>query len=87
MVTILCTNTPAFCRQLTGKPPRLDPDELSPGAGPVAACRGIMGTGVDWTGRTLATGFSSIRGGGRLSRECTLLHLRNVTLYPDFTDL
>lgn len=69
VVTILCTNTPAFCRQLTGKPPRLDPDELSLGAEPADACRGIMGTGVDWTGRTLATGFSSERAGGRLSRE------------------
>lgn len=34
VVTIFCTNTPAFCRQLTGKPPRLDPDEVSVGAEP-----------------------------------------------------
>lgn len=32
VMTIFCTNTPAFCRQLTGKPPRPAPDELSLGA-------------------------------------------------------
>lgn len=47
----------------------LDPDESLPGAEPADAWRGIMGTGVDWTGRTLATSFSSVRGGGRLSRK------------------
>lgn len=68
VVTIFCTNTPAFCRQLTGNPPRLDPEALLLGVEPADAWRGIMGTGVDWTGRMLATGFSSVRGGGRLSR-------------------
>lgn len=77
VVTILCTNTPAFCRQLTGKPPRLDPDDSLPGAEPADTCRGIMGTGVDWTGRTLATGFSSVQGDGRLGRIC-------FSLVPDF---
>lgn len=62
LVTIFCTNTPAFCRQLTGNPPRLDPEPEES----EDAWRGIMGTGVDWTGWTLATGFSSARGGGRL---------------------
>lgn len=66
-VMILCTKTPAFCRQLTGKPPRLGPDGPSLWPEPVDAFWGIMGTGVDWTGRTLATGFSSVRAGGRLS--------------------
>lgn len=47
----------------------LDPDESLLGAEPAEAWRGIMGTGVDWTGRTLATCFSSVRGGGRLSRK------------------
>lgn len=47
----------------------LDPDESLPEAEPADAWRGVMGTGVDWTGRTLATSFSSIRGGGRLSRK------------------
>jgi len=51
-----------------GKPPMLDSEESSLGAEPADACRGIMGTGVELTGRTLATGFSSEQGGGRLSR-------------------
>lgn len=65
VVTIFCTDTPAFCRQLTGKPP----DESSMGAEPAEACRGIMGSGVDWLGRMLAAGFSSGRGGGRLESD------------------
>lgn len=34
VVTIFCTNTPAFCRQWTGNPPRLDASEVSLGAEP-----------------------------------------------------
>lgn len=34
VVTIFCTYTPAFCRQLTGNPPRLDAAEVSVGAEP-----------------------------------------------------
>lgn len=34
VVTIFCTNTPAFCRQLTENPPRLDAAEVSLGAEP-----------------------------------------------------
>lgn len=65
VVTIFCTNTPAFCRQLTGKPPRLHLEESLPGAELADAWRGIIETGVDWTGLTLATGFSSVLVGGR----------------------
>lgn len=34
VVTIFCTYTPAFCKQLTGNPPRLDAAEVSLGAEP-----------------------------------------------------
>lgn len=68
MVTIFWTNTPAFCRQLTGKPSRLDLEGSRFGPEPEDVCRGIMGIGVDWTGRTLATGFSSVTAEGRLYR-------------------
>lgn len=47
VVTIFCTNTPAFCRQLTGKPPRLDEEEPRSGAEPAATWRGIMGADAD----------------------------------------
>lgn len=61
VVTILCTETPAFCRVLTGRPPaKLEP------AMPMPTWRGIMGMGVDWIGLTLATGLSSARVMGRL---------------------
>lgn len=65
VVTIFWTKTPAFCRQLTGKPSRLDLEGSR--FGPADACRGIVGFGVDWTGRTLATGFCSVTV-GRLYR-------------------
>lgn len=61
VVTILCTYTPAFCRKLTGRLPA----ELEP-AMPMPTWRGIMGTGVDWIGLTLATGLSSGLAVGRL---------------------
>lgn len=61
---IFCTNTPAFCKQLTGKPPRLDADEsLEVGAGPTDAWPGTAGTGAAWIGRTLADILSSVWGG------------------------
>lgn len=69
VVTIFCTNTPAFCRQLTLKPPRLDLEESRSWAEPADTWRGIMGTDPDWTGLTLATGFSSVCVGGRLHRD------------------
>lgn len=75
VVTIFWTNTPAFCRLLRLKfSAALDPEEAEE-VGPVPwdACRGVMGTGVDWTGRTLATGFSSGLVGGRLIKTCTVL--------------
>lgn len=72
-MTIFWTNTPAFCRQLTGNPPRLDSDEPLPEEEPEDAWRGTMGTGVDWTGRTPDAGLSSVRGGGRLSRKLVSL--------------
>lgn len=61
LVTIRCTCTPAFCRELTGRPPAA----LEP-AIPMATWRGIIGMGVDWMGLTLATGLSSPRTKGRL---------------------
>lgn len=66
VVTIRCTWTPAFCRELTGRPP----EALEP-AIPIATWRGIIGMGVDWMGRTLATGLSSARTMGRLEQTQT----------------
>lgn len=63
LVTIRCTCTPAFCRELTGRPPAA----LEP-AIPMATWRGIIGMGVDWMGLTLATGLSSPRTRGRLQQ-------------------
>lgn len=80
VVTIFCTNTPAFCRQLTLKPPRLDLEESRSWAEPADTWRGVVGTDPDWTGLTLATGFSSVCVGGRLHRDayCFFMTLPHV---------
>lgn len=78
VVTIFWTNTPAFCRLLRLKfSAALEPEDAEETGAPVPwdACRGVMGTGVDWTGLTLATGFSSDLGGGRLTKTSIVWEL------------
>lgn len=59
VVTTFCTRTPARCRQLMGKFMDGFVLEAELTVPPSGTCRGIIGMGVDCTGRTLATGFSS----------------------------
>lgn len=82
LVTIRCTCTPAFCRELTGRPPAA----LEP-AIPMATWRGIIGMGVDWMGLTLATGLSSPRIKGRLGQTQSHPELLRVIVTPETTFL